>query len=388
MKRLIVRIRRKLRFYIFKLVCLVIECTHALDEQKICFLSDNREVMGGNLKSIYDALEGSSYQRVIEFKRDRRVRRTLKEKLSLAYNLSTSRYILLEDLSTAITYFPVRKHQDIVQLWHGPGAYKRFGYSRKKTGEKIGTIHRGYKKYTKVITSGEKIRWCYAEAFGLPLDKVKATGFPRTDDFYHQDYLDHVRETFYQNYPELKDKKIILFAPTYRGVVPRDASYDFSKLDLDALYEKFHQDYVIIFKWHPALYNNIVMKKVKAPNFEKYHGFYRDFSFYRDIQELLVVCDTLVTDYSSLIFDYVLLNKPIVYYTYDLEDYTGYNGRGLYFPFETYVYGEVAHNMSELIAALSKGNLESKKRKVFFETFMNACDGKATKRAVQYILRG
>ena len=162
MKRLIVRIRRKLRFYIFKLVCLVIECTHPLDEEKICFLSDNREVMGGNLKSIYEYLEGSSYKRVIEFKRDRRVRRTYKEKLSLAYNLSTSRYILLEDLSTAITYFPVRKHQDVVQLWHGPGAYKRFGYSRKKTGEKIGTIHKGYKKYTKVITSGEKIRWCYA----------------------------------------------------------------------------------------------------------------------------------------------------------------------------------------------------------------------------------
>lgn len=361
------------------------ETIHPMKSNKVCFLSDVRTVMGGNLKSVYDYLEGKKYERVIEFKGDRRVNRRWREKVRLAYNLATSKYIILDDFSNAITSMKVRKGQEIVQLWHGPGAFKKFGWSRLNNGEGIKTFHQGYKKYTKATVSGPGITWCYAEAFSISEDKVKATGFPRTDVFFDEEYMRETRKKLFAEHPELKDKKIILFAPTYRGTKVSDASYDFSQLDLERMYKKFHDEYVFVIKWHPALYNNIMLGVTKAPDFSKYKDFYLDFSEYRDINDLLLVCDCLITDYSSVIFDYVLLNKPIVYFTYDLAEYTEYGGRGLYFDFDEYVYGAVAHNQDELISAITSDDLMEEKRKVFYEKFMGECDGHSTEKTCKWI---
>lgn len=380
------KIKKWIRFGIFYFTSWYYTKKYPMQDNKVTFLSDVRVTMGGNLKSVYDYLEDKDYERVIEFKADRRVRRKFKDKFRLVYNLATSHYIILDDFSNAITFLKVRPGQEIVQLWHGPGAFKRFGWSRATTGEDIGKIHRGYKKYTKAIVSGKGIDWCYAEAFQISKDKVKATGFPRTDDFFDKNYLQETHDRFYEEYPELKGKKIILFAPTYRGTKVSEASYDFTQLDLQNLYDKFHkEDYVFIIKWHPALYNNIAMGEVEGPDYSPYGDFFKDFSEYRDINDLLVVCDTLITDYSSVIFDYVLLNKPIIYYAYDLEEYTGAGGRGLYFDFDEYVYGEVATNPAELSQAITCKDLKKEKRQVFVEKFMGECDGHATEKTCRWI---
>lgn len=357
-----------------------------LQKKKVCFLSDSRDVMGGNLGAIYDYLEDKDYHRVVMFKMDRRLERKFSQELKLIIALVTSRYILLEDMVAITTFLQVRKGQELVQLWHGPGAFKKFGFSRKTNGEKIGAIHTGYKKYTKAIVSANQIKWCYAEAFGINENKIKATGFPRTDDFFNQNYLNQIERKFYQEYPELKEKKIILFAPTYRGTKVGDASYDYQQLHFQELYDQYHEEYVFIIKWHPMYYNNIVLGKQKAPDLSQYNGFYRDFSEYRDINDLLIVCDILITDYSSMVFDYVLLNKPIIYFAYDLEEYTSFGGRGLYFDFDNYVYGAVAKDHNELIHAIDHPQLMSEKREKFKMQFMEACDGHSTEKTWNYII--
>lgn len=379
------RLLNYMRYAVFYSISFIYNIIYPMKENKVLFLSDVRTVMGGNLKSVYDYLEDKDYERVIEFKGDRRVRRNFKEKLHLIYNLSTSKYILLDDLSESITLMKVRKNQEIIQLWHGPGAFKRFGWSRKKNGENIDKIHKGYKKYTKATVSSEDIRWCYAEAFGINENKTKATGFPRTDLFFDECYLKDVKDKFYAQYPEFINKKIVLFAPTYRGIKVNDASYDFTKFDLDRLYNEFYEEYVFIVKWHPALFNNIDRGVVEGPDYSKYKDFFFDFSFYRDINDLLIVADLLITDYSSLIFDYVLLNKPIIYYAYDLQQYAGHGGRGLYFDFDEYVYGKVAVNIDELVDSINHHDLMLEKRKVFFDKFMGECDGHSTKKTCDWI---
>lgn len=358
-----------------------------MKKNKVCFLSDSRDVMGGNLGAIYDYLEDKDYQRVVMFKMDRRLKRKFSQEFKLIVALVTSHYILLEDMVAITTHLQLRKGQELVQLWHGPGAFKKFGFSRKTNGEKIGAIHTGYKKYTKAIVSAHQIKWCYAEAFGISEDRIAATGFPRTDDFFNQDYLNKIQNQFYQEYPELKEKKIIVFAPTYRGTKVGDASYDFHQLNFKELYDRYHEDYVFIIKWHPMYYNNIVLKKQKAPDLSQYDGFFRDFSEYRDINDLLIVCDLLITDYSSMVFDYVLLNKPIVYFAYDLEEYTSFGGRGLYFDFDNYVYGLVAKNHDELIEAIDHPQLMNEKRECFKAQFMEACDGHSTEKTWNYIVK-
>jgi len=357
---------------------------------KICFISDTRSELGGNLKYMYDYIP-NGYEKVIILKKDRRAKRTFKERLLLLKELATSKYIFMEDMVQVTAYFHFSKKQELIQLWHGPGAFKKFGYSRLiKNGGDIKKVHRGYKKYTKAIVSGEGIRKNYAEAFGISLDKVHDTGFLRTDSFFEQEYIKKTKEELYQKYPYLKKKKVILFAPTYRGTPYRNieeggAYYDFDKIDFEKIYKELKDEYVFIFKWHPALYNNILNKQVKVPSLEQYKDFYYDFSEYRDINELLFITDILVTDYSSVIFDYVLLDKPIVYFTYDLEEYE--NGRGLYYPFEEYVFGSVAKSSKELISAIQKEDLMEKKREGFKRKFMSACDGNSTKKTYHLIFK-
>ena len=110
---------------------------------------------------------------------------------------------------------------------------------------------------------------------------------------------------------------------------------------------------------------------------------YQDLSEERDINELLLVTDILVTDYSSVIFDWAFLNKPIIYFAYDKEDYE--NGRGLYFPFKEYIFGEVAKDTKELIKAIKKADLCEDKREKFIEKFISACDGKSTEKTYKWI---
>ena len=214
---------------------------------------------------------------------------------------------------------------------------------------------------------------------------VGATGYPRTDIFFNDKYKDNTKKEFYKKYPKLKNKKIILFAPTYRGNSLPTATYDFDKLDLDKIYKELKKEYVFIFKWHPAIYNNLKNGTIKDYDLSKYKDFFYDLSEYRDINDLLLVCDTLITDYSSVIFDYVLLKKPVIYFTYDLNKYE--EERGLYFPFKDYIYGNIAKTTNELIKSIKERKMYEDERKKFIKKFMISCDGNSTKKTYEFIFK-
>lgn len=352
-----------------------------LKEDQVLFASDVRGEIGGNLQFVRDHLPKGMQARY-DFLADRRLPRGVMRSLRLFRDLSTSKYILLEDYFTYISYMKVRPGQQICQLWHGAGAFKKFGFSRAGNTEGI-KVHKGYRKYAKAITSADAIRPQYAEAFDIALEKVQATGVPRTDIFFDEDYVAKTRESLYEAYPVLRDKKVILFAPTYRGTSAEDAAYDFSKIDPDQLFDALGEDYVFVFKWHPAAYNNLRREEKAAYELERYGNFFLDLSQERDINDLLLVTDVLITDYSSVIFDYYLTGKPVIYYAYDLEDYAG--GRGMYFPFEEYLFGPVVMNQEGLIEAIRKADLCDEKRAAFGRKFMEACDGHATEKTCAWL---
>ena len=161
--------------------------------------------------------------------------------------------------------------------------------------------------------------------------------------------------------------------------------YDIKKLDLDKIYNELsNQNYIFIFKWHPFLANNIRMKlKSGYDKYKEYQDFYYDLSAEGDINDLLLVTDILITDYSSVIFDYFFTNKPIIYFAYDLKKYE--NDRGMYFPFYDYVYGDVAITNEELLKAIKEENLENEKRIRFKQKFLDACDGRSTAKTYKWI---
>jgi len=380
------RIKTRIKIVVFWLISHIAAILLPLKNNRILFLSDVRNVLDGNLKFVYDMLEDEKCEKVLSLKVDRKAKRKMKEKFQLLYYLATSKYILLDDYSRMISVMKVKKGQEICQLWHAAGAFKKFGYSRQdKSKEKsLRNKVNGHRNYTKAIVSAEQIRECYAEGFGMDIEKVKATGMARTDIFFQEEYINQKRQELYQEYPYLKDKKVILFAPTYRGVSLRQSYYDYEELEIDKIYQKFaHQGYVFLFKWHPGHYYQMQKQGIIPYDLEKYENFFYDFSDKRDINELLFITDILITDYSSVIFDYALLNKPVIYFVYDYEKYQ--QDRGLYFELEDYIYGNITKNTAELIEAIEEGNVLEEKRKQFINKFMSACNGSATRNTCQWI---
>ena len=374
MKRKILKVVSQIAFFVYnRIVALVLK----MDDSKVIFASEVRETIRGNLKAVWDALP-SEYNKVIYVKNDRRDRNSLSETLRLWKDLTTAKYIFLDDFYGIISAMRVRKGQEIVQLWHGSGAFKKFGFSRIGTGDDIRNVHRGYRKYTKVAVTGEDIRPCFAQAFDVSIDKVQAVGSPRTDVFFDDDKKEKAGQRFYDAFPELRGKKIVLIAPTYRGRKVEDASYDFEKLDLQKLSRELGNEYALLTRWHPALQNNI--KRGLCSYNSKGIA---DVSAYEDINDLLIAVDVLVTDYSSVIFDWYLLNKPVVYFAYDLEEYE--RDRGLYYDFSEYIYGSVTDCSNGLADAIKSHNMCWEKRAAFGKKFMSACDGNSTQKVTEWV---
>ncbi len=353
-----------------------------LRENDVLFLSDIRGEIGGNYLPLYEPLKQKGYHIICDFKSTKSIKDPKDVYIRRMVNLARAKYIVLEDFHKDTADIKVRRNQELVQLWHACGAYKKFAWSRAKGNEDI-SIHSGYKKYTKAITSAEEICPIYAEAYHISRDKVKATGIPRTDLFFDKEYTKNLRKQYEERYPLLRGKKIVLIAPTYRGTNVSRATYPFEKCDPEMLHEALGDEFVFIYKWHPAIYSYLDAKNKKAYDDSVFGEYAIDLSKERDINELMIITDILVTDYSSVIFEYGLIEKPIIYYWFDINE--NHLGRSAYFEMEDYVYGKVAYDENELIDAIRNPDLCPDKRQVFMKRFMNACDGHSTEKTIDWV---
>ncbi len=352
-----------------------------VDDFSVAIISDIRGENGGNLKCVEEYMKGRGVTFRHNFKPGKNSGRSLGDIYDLAKTMRLSKYIVLEDYFHFTAYTRLKDGQEILQVWHGAGAFKKFAHSRLSSGDNI-RIHKGYSRYTKAITSAEAITRCYAEAFNIDESKVRATGIPDTDVYFDKEELSLFKEKLTGEYPAIEGKKLILFAPTYRAASQRDASYSIDVLDLDALYKNLHEDYIFAFKWHPAMYENLKDDNNYYDMIGKYPDFFIDLSAHRDISEILPAVDVLITDYSSVIFDYYLLDRPIVFFPYDIESYE--DARGLYYDYDEYTYGKVVYDCPELIEAIKSEEMCEDKRKDFGEKFMSACDGHSTEKTCKW----
>ena len=354
-----------------------------LDPNAVFFVTDVSDTLTGNLKCVYDRTP-AKYTKYVYAKSKHAHPQTDEDIRRIAHGLAVCGTVFLEDVLDFTEFMNVADGQQIVQLWHGCGAYKQFGFARPD-GQTGGVrVSKGHRKYTGAIVSAEEIRQCYADAFDIPLENVHATGIPRTDVFFDEVYRRQAGERILSKYPQLKGRRKILFAPTYRGTRIAEASYDFDQLDPESFVQALGEDAALLLKWHPAMAGNI-HKGAAYPYRDSLDGLRIIDVSDEDLNDLMMVSDMMITDYSSAIFEYLLTDKPIVYYVYDEEKYA--QARGLFYSFEDYVYGETARNQEELIRAVKKENLMEDRREVFRRRFMSACDGHATERVCENYLR-
>ncbi|MFP7479775.1 CDP-glycerol glycerophosphotransferase family protein [Terribacillus saccharophilus] len=282
-------------------------------------------------------------------------------------------------------WIPKPSHTVYVQTWHGT-PLKRLAADMDQV-LMPGTNTNAYKRnFLK-----EAAKWDYlvspnaysSEIFERAFDfnkTVLETGYPRNDILYLQNNTDYIN-TLKQKLG-LPSKKVILYAPTWRdNQFHRKGKYKFDlELNLALMKEELGDDYVIVLRLHYLVAENI--------DLSSYEGFAYDFSNYEDIRELYLISDVLITDYSSVFFDYANLKRPIFFFVYDLEDYRD-NLRGFYFDFENRAPGPLYKETDQIITGIKEIDKEGYTNKLeyeqFYKRFCYLEDGKATKRVVDAI---
>ncbi|WP_050008072.1 CDP-glycerol glycerophosphotransferase family protein [Butyrivibrio sp. WCE2006] len=301
-------------------------------------------------------------------------RQELKRQIDFIKDAATARYLIYNDSSDTQGSFKVRRGTHVMNVWHAAGAFKKFGNS---TADKLyndgkkGVVYRLHPKYDLVTVSSPEVEWAYAEAMGMDSSCVKGIGISRSDVFYRDDFKRKAYEHLLDEMPAAKGKKVLLYAPTFRGI-PRNAMTP-DMFDIGKFYSHFKDDYVLLVKHHPLVKN-------KPQISSEYSDFARDMTDAMSIDELLCVTDICITDYSSLIFEYSIFEKPMLFFAYDLANY--FDWRGFYYNFDELTPGPVCYTNAEMIDYIEHVDERFDKARVhaFRERFMSACDGHATER--------
>ena len=314
------------------------------------------------------------------FKESLKTRRSFIDKFKMPYLLGRADIILIDDFNPTVQLVKYRKDTKIIQVWHACGAFKTVGFSR--LGKPGGPVmkSKAHKLYTHAIASSTHVAKFYAEAFGIAESKVYPTGVPRTDIFFDSEYKIEVKERMYKAFEQARGKKVILFAPTFRGNGAKSAHYPFGKINMQALgnYCK-STDSVVIFKMHPF---------VKTPIFipDEFKDVMIDASEYREINDILFITDLLITDYSSVVYEASSLDIPMLFYAFDLDGYI--SSRDFYESFETFVPGKIVKTFGELIKAIETNDFEQEKVAPFRDKNFEYQDGGSTDRVIDWLILG
>lgn len=361
MKKILVKLF-KFIFKIFKIF--------KLNHKKIVFIEGTFSKFEGNSKSIFEYIKNKGYEfNIIKIHnidiKDIEINQYFWFSIKGLYHLSTSKYWFAD--SGALSFLPIRKEQQYIQLWHGAGAFKKFGYSIEKS-----LIKNKYKTVNLLTVSSDKIIDIYQEAFQIEKDKIKNTGIPRADIFFREEEKIKVRKKFYSKYPELKNKKIILYAPTFRD---NDKGKFNLELDIKLMKEKLENEgYVILLRLHPS---------IKKDNIKVDNKFSYNFGDYPQVSDLLIVSDILISDYSSIIFEFSIMKKPILFYSYDVEEYI--KDRGFYYNYYEFIPNKINYTTEEIINSILSEDWDLEKIEKFAKYFFNPFDGNSTERVLKEV---
>lgn len=299
------------------------------------------------------------------------------------YVMARSAVILMDNCFLPLSCFRLRKGVKAVQLWHGTGTIKKFGQDAN-TGRLKELERRANRNITHLIVNSERMKKIYGMAFGVEEQYIYPIGLPKTDEMMKR--LDRVkgtgnnpdRERIFGKYKIPSDCILILYAPTFRDdkrELPQ------TKQLLLSIQSGLTRDYYLGLRLHPYVagaYKDMTKGGPLPPRII-------DFSYESDLTALLMSADILITDYSSIIFEYCLTERPMVFYAYDLEEFEG-GGRGFYMDYICYVPGPVVKSGSEAAAVIKENRFDLDRIREFTKQQFLWLDKNATGRLLSLIL--
>lgn len=292
-----------------------------------------------------------------------------------AWKMARAEYIFMDNAFLPMAYLKVRENTTVVQLWHGTGTIKKFGQDAN-TGRLYDLEKSANENIDYLIVNSEATRELYAGCFSVPVEKVKVLGLPRTDLLFSDREQKMRRERFFRQYPGLSGKKLILYAPTFRDHEVEDPKV---YLDIKKMAEELPAQYCLGLRLHPFVASRFQLD-------ESYAGKVINFSSYDSINTLLMATDVLITDYSSIIFEYCVYRRPMIFFAYDLDEFSDH-GRGFYRDYKEYVPGPVVETTKEILEVIKKEDYKKEKLHEFVKDSYLYMDGKSAKRVADFVVK-
>jgi teichoic acid glycerol-phosphate primase len=332
-----------------------------LDSQKIIVLKDER------CKYEFD----STIDQTFDFK----VKKPFDFIISI-YHLATASTVLIDNYQGFLAVTKFKPSVRCIQLWHAAGSLKKFGLedptNEARTPKAMKRFKQVYSRFHYTIVGSENMVKTFQSSFGLRDDRFIRTGIPRSDILFNKQVKHDIYAELIEKYPMIKGKKIILYAPTFRHEQLENYQLD---LDLKQLYRDLSDDYVLFVKLHPAVSNLV--------NYEQYEGFVYDVSYFTETNALLLVTDILISDYSSIPFEYALLEKPMIFFAYDMEHYKITNG--LIHDYENQMPGPVVFTTFEIIRTIKEDDFDLGSVRAFSDEWNEYSSGNSSMNLARFI---
>lgn len=296
----------------------------------------------------------------------------------ILYHLSTTKLVFVDDYFLFLGGMNFRKCTLCIQTWHASGAVKKFGLeaveNKYRSTIAINRFKRVYKKFDKIVVGSDKMAQIFKQMFHIKDDRFIKTGVPRTDLFFDRKRIDDIRESLYNKHDYLKNKKVVLYAPTYRN----DELNEFSlKLEMEKWIPWLEKENtVLLLKLHPAIDHQPMIIDKNGPIY--------DFTNYLDVNHLLLITDILITDYSSLPFEFVLAGgNKIIYYCYDYAEYK--KNVGFSINFLTEMKGCFVYLHEDLLSVTKNNEGNTNVDPEFNDTWNQYSYGQSSKKLIDYL---
>ncbi len=319
-------------------------------KNRITFLSRQNDVPGIDFKMLSEELY-KNYPQYEQKMMCRKIPGNIKGMISYGFHIfsqmraiASSKVVVLDTYCIPVSLLKHKKSLTVIQIWHAMGAFKRFALSvaGQPEGSPLNIVKamRMHKGYDYALCTGDSCVPHFSEAFGLEEEKFLPIGLPRMDYLAEPSYIEAIKEKVLSAYPELGNgKKNILYVPTFRRANGKN-DYDMDEPVKRVCAAADLAKYNLVIKTHSG--SEVVITEDSRREDSLFMG-----------MDMVVVSDYIISDYSSIIFEAAVAEKPCYLYCYDREDYV--NNRGLYIDYDKDIPAFKSGDIKELMNAIDNG---------------------------------
>ncbi|MED4828964.1 CDP-glycerol glycerophosphotransferase family protein [Bacillus atrophaeus] len=290
--------------------------------------------------------------------------------IKAVYLMFRSKYVIADNYFLLTSALNNRPQTKCIQVWHANGSLKKFGLedvtNKQRSKQDIKRFKKVYRSFDYVTVGSEEMGRIFKNSFGVKDHQLLKIGVPLTDEYYQTN-----EKTQAEYLRSFSNKKIILYAPTFRDYDMHSLRLPFTK---EELINELNGDYILFVKLHPALRNKITVLS---------DGEYvKDVSDFR-LKDLFIASDILITDYSSVPFEYAFLNKPMLFFTYDLKEYD--EKRGLIDDYKAVIPGKACMNSGSLLEEIADPSADTEQIKRFSQKWNLYSKGSSSYNLLHFI---